>query len=94
MAKIMETKGDKYLQNIKTRWISMISPIEHVLFVYRTFLMKMALNAPIIPSTKSNLFLLTNVETLLDLNVVMLMLKAIHSLIKFTQLRDFLFMIS
>jgi hypothetical protein len=88
VAKIMETKGNKILQNIKTRWISMISFIERVLFEYCTLLMKVALNAPIIPFAKSNLSLLTNVETLLGLNVAMLMLKAIHSLIKFTQLRD------
>jgi len=66
----------------------MISLIERVLFEYCTLLMKVALNAPIIPFAKSNLSLLTNMETLLGLNVVMLMLKAIHSLIKFTQLRD------
>jgi hypothetical protein len=52
------------------------------------FFMKMALDAPTIPSTKSNLYLLTNVETLLGLNVVMYLLEAIHSLIKFTQLKD------
>jgi hypothetical protein len=50
--------------------------------------MKMALNTSIIPSTKSNLSLLTNVETLMGLNVVMLMLNGVHSLIKFTQLKD------
>ncbi len=56
--------------------------------------MKMASSAPIIPFAKSNLSLLTNVETLLGSNVMMLMLKAVHSLIKFTQLNDVLFMIS
>jgi len=39
--------------------------------MYNTFFMKMALDAPTIPSTKSNLFLLIDVETLLGLNVVM-----------------------
>jgi hypothetical protein len=71
----MENKGNKILQNIKIRWNSMISPIEHVLSEYRSLLMKMALNTPIIPSTKSNLSLLTNVETLLGLNVVMFNVK-------------------
>ncbi len=49
----------------------MINPTKCVFSMYNTFLVKMALDAPIIPSTKSNLFLLIDVETLLGLNVVM-----------------------
>jgi hypothetical protein len=52
------------------------------------FLMKMALDAATIPLAQSNLSLFTNVETLLRLNVVMPLLEAIHSLIKFAQLKD------
>lgn len=51
--------------------------------------MKMALNAPTICSTKFNLSLFIDVETLLlSLNAMMVLLEAIHSLIKFTQLKD------
>jgi hypothetical protein len=46
--------------------------------------MKMALDAPIIHLAKSNLYLLTNVETLLGFNAMMPLLEAI----KFAQLRD------
>jgi len=66
----------------------MISPVKCVLFEYHTSFMKMALNAPTIVFTKSNLCLLTNVKTLLGLNVIMPLLEAIHSLIKFSQLCD------
>ncbi len=66
----------------------MISHVKRVLFEYRTFFMKIALDAPTIVSTKSTLCLLTNAKTLLGLNVVMPLLEAIHSLIKFSQLRD------
>jgi hypothetical protein len=48
--------------------------------------MKMAIDAPTTPSTKSNLWI--NVEFLFGLNVMMQMLEAIDSLIKFAQLRD------
>ncbi len=72
--KIMETKGNKILWNIKTRWISMISLVKCVLSKYRTLFMKMALDAPIIPFAKSNLFLMNGVESLLGLNVMMSML--------------------
>jgi hypothetical protein len=51
--------------------------------------MKMALDAPTIPSAKSNLSLFIDVETLLlGLNAMMALLKVVHSLIKFTQLKD------
>ncbi len=63
--------------------------IKHVLFKYCIFFMKMALDAPTIPSAKSNLSLFIDVETLLlGLNVMMALLKVVHSLIKFTQLKD------
>jgi hypothetical protein len=50
--------------------------------------MKKAWDAPTMLSTKSILSLLIDVETLLSLNAMMLMLKAIHSLIMFAQLKD------
>jgi len=68
--------------------ISMINTIMHVLSKYCTFIMKMALDAPTITSTKSNLCLLTNVKMLLRLSAVMSLLEAVHSLIKFSQLCD------
>jgi hypothetical protein len=39
-------------------------------------------------SGQFNLFLFTNVETLLGLNAMMPLLEVVHSLIKFAQLRD------
>jgi hypothetical protein len=41
---MLETKGNKILWNVKTRWISMLSPTKKVMAKYITFLMKMALN--------------------------------------------------
>jgi len=49
----------------------MINFVKWVLFKYRIFFMEMALDAPTIPSTKPNLYLLTNVETFLGLNLMM-----------------------
>ncbi len=49
----------------------MISLVKHVLFEYHTLLIKMALDAPIITFTKSNLCFLTNVKTLLGLNTIL-----------------------
>jgi hypothetical protein len=61
----------------------MINYVKHVLSEYHIFLMKMALDAPTIALTQLNLCLLTNVETLLGLNVIMPFFEMIHSLIKF-----------
>ncbi len=36
LADLLETKGRKILQNVKTRWISMLSPLQRVLSEYRT----------------------------------------------------------
>ncbi len=88
LVEIMEIEGNKILWNIKTRWISMINLVKCGLFKYCILLMKMALDALIVPFAKSNLFLLTNVGTLLGLNTMMLMLQVIHSLIKFAQLKN------
>jgi hypothetical protein len=67
----------------------MISLIKCVLSKYHTLFIKMTLYAPTQPFIKFKFFLLIDVETLFNLTAMMPMLKAIHSLIKFTQLRDF-----
>jgi hypothetical protein len=41
LAEVMETKGLKILKNIKTRWISMLSPAIRAMNEYRTLLVKM-----------------------------------------------------
>jgi len=66
----------------------MINVVKCVLFEYRTLFMKMALDAPTIASAKSNLRLLTNVKSLLGFNAIITLLEVVHSLIKFSQLRD------
>jgi hypothetical protein len=50
--------------------------------------MKMTLNVATITFVQSNLSLFIYVETLLGLNTLIPLLKAIHSLIKFSQVRD------
>jgi len=90
----METKGNKIFHNIKTRWNSMMSPIKWMLSKYHILVVKMALYVALIPYAQSNIFLFTNVETLLGLNAMMPLLEALHSLIKFAQLKDVLFVIA
>jgi hypothetical protein len=57
LAGLLETKGKKILQNVKTRWISMLSPLKRVLSEYRTLLVKMYSDQfvkPVIPAAKIN----------------------------------------
>jgi hypothetical protein len=70
LVKIMETKGNKILWNIKTMRISMISLIKCVLYEYHTLFMKMALDALSITFPKYNMCLLTYVKSLLGFNVI------------------------
>ncbi len=55
----METKSKKIMQNIKTKWISMINPIKRILSEYRILLMKMTLDAPIVPFAKSKWYVIS-----------------------------------
>jgi len=41
LAQLMETKGLKMLKNVKTRWVSLISPLWRVLSEYRSLMAKM-----------------------------------------------------
>ena len=57
LVELLESKGRKFLQNVKTRWISMLSPLKRVLSEFRTLLVKMYSNQfikPAIPTTKVN----------------------------------------
>jgi hypothetical protein len=42
----MQTKGNKILRNVKTKWISMLSLAKKVMVKYKTLLVKMALGNP------------------------------------------------
>jgi uncharacterized circularly permuted ATP-grasp superfamily protein len=58
----METKKNKLLHNIKIWWISILSPLKHVLKEYRPLLMKMTLDAIIVTKVATNLNQLCDVQ--------------------------------
>jgi hypothetical protein len=66
LAKIMETKGNKILCNIKIKWIFMYSFVKGLLVKYHSFLMKMTWNALTITSVRLDLSSFIDVETSLD----------------------------
>jgi len=46
LAKTLKTKSSKLLWNIKTHWISMLSPMKCVLRKYKSLVVKMHIDAP------------------------------------------------
>ncbi len=85
LANLPECKGNKNLKNIKTCWVSMLSPSKWVLNEYKTLDVKMATNSVAINITKVNHELLCDVEMLLGLACIIPLLKLVQSLSKFAQ---------
>jgi hypothetical protein len=45
LVEVMETKGNKIICNVKTRWISMLSLVKRVLAKHKTLLVKMVMDS-------------------------------------------------
>jgi hypothetical protein len=88
LVKTLETKGLKLLQNIKIRWMSMLSPLKHVLGKYKSLVVKMHTNARNNKLAWENLDLLCDIELVFYLPCILPMLEMVHTLIKYVQRRD------
>jgi hypothetical protein len=90
----METKGNKILKNIATRWISMRSPTKGIMFEYTTLMVKMGFDMTLAYGQKSNagakdnFDLLVDIEVLLSLVFFILLLDVVHYLTKISQACD------
>jgi hypothetical protein len=87
LAKVVETSGLKILQNVGTRWISMLEPLKRVLGEYKTLIVKMAQDAAEESKAAHNLRLLYDVHILLALPCLMPLLESMNQLILFAQSR-------
>jgi hypothetical protein len=86
LVELLETKDRKILQNVKTRWISMLSPLKRVLSEYHTLLVKMYSDQfvkPVIPAAKVNYELLADIRCLLTMAAVVPLLEAVKALVVF-----------
>jgi hypothetical protein len=72
----LESKGNKILKNIKTYWISMLSPSKWVLAKYKALIVEMDVYGPTIDVAKKNYELFCDVETLLRLACVLPLLES------------------
>jgi hypothetical protein len=84
----METQGNKLLNNVKTRWISMLKPTKRVMSEYRTLVVKMAFDSINNNSAKVNFELLCDIEVLYGLAILLPMLEEVNNLMKLAQARD------
>jgi hypothetical protein len=88
LSELMVSKGGKILNNVKTRWISMLSPLKRVLSEYRVLLVKMygdMLAKPVIKGAAANFHRLADVQTLLSLAALLPLLESIKNLVVFAQ---------
>jgi hypothetical protein len=95
LAVVMETKGLKIIRNIKTRWLSMLSPLKRVISEYRTLVQKMQEDSLDSTSTfasressRANLELLLDISVPIALTCFLPLLETLHYLVKFSQQRD------
>ncbi|KAG0572981.1 hypothetical protein KC19_VG138700 [Ceratodon purpureus] len=87
LAEHMNSKGLKILRNVKTRWISMLSPALRIMNEYNVLVVKFHQDSQA-ASVTNVLAYLTDVQILLGLACLLPMLRSLHSLIKFAQGRD------
>ncbi len=88
LAELMQIKGNKILQNVKTKWISMLSLAKKVMAKYKTLLVKVALDSPTNQQAKMNYENLCDFQVLLGLVCILPLLEFVHAFIKFAQVRD------
>lgn len=90
----METKGNKMLQNVETRWKSMRSPTQQIMAEYKPLLVKFGvdmtpgLGHKTIAGAADNFDRFVDIEVLLSLALFIPLVNTVHSLIKLSQARD------
>jgi hypothetical protein len=85
LVKTLAIKGQKLLWNVKMRWINMLSLLKHVMFKYKSLIMKMHLDSSKTKAAQNNLVLLGDPELILGLPCSLFMLEVMQIFIKFAQ---------
>jgi hypothetical protein len=95
LTEVMETKDLKILRDVKTRWLSMVSPLKRVMSEYRTLIQKMQEDSKDATTphasrelAKTNFSLLVDVSVPIALTCFLPLLETVHYLVKFSQQRD------
>jgi hypothetical protein len=94
LAEVMETKGLKILRNVKTRWISMLSPAIRIMNEYRTLLVRMQQDTTLknakqhVKNATTCLDHLTDIQVVVSLSAILPMLRLAKNFIKYAQKQD------
>jgi len=84
----LEIKNLKLLQNVKTKWSSMLSPAKQVLVKYKSIVVKMIHGMNVMATTHTTFEYLCVIEVAMGLTCIMPLLKVMHVLIKFAQSKN------
>jgi hypothetical protein len=76
LAEVIESKGLKFLKNIKMKWISILASFKQMVKEYKTSVVKMNDDVVSNEVINNNYELLYDVETILGLTCVLPMLEA------------------
>jgi hypothetical protein len=76
LAEVIESKGLKFLKNIKMKWISILASFKQMVKEYKTLMVKMNDDVVSNEVINNNYELLYDVETILGLTCVLPMLEA------------------
>ncbi len=86
---ILETKWNKILQNVKRKWILMLSPTKRMIIEYKTLFVMIMLDNLTNQQAKMNYGHLRDLQMLLGLIAcILLLLESMHILIKFAHMKD------
>jgi hypothetical protein len=88
LAEVLEMKGLKILRQVKTRWLSMMSPAIRVMNEYRTLVVKMMEDQNDVDSAKTSFHHLIDIQIVLSLSSLIPMLKSLHQSTQLGQKRD------
>jgi hypothetical protein len=85
---LLQKKGNKLFQNVKTHYVSMLSPTKWVYLEFHPLMVKMHAKNQWNDVGWNNLNSLCDVEVILGLPCILLLVECVHPLIKATQNRD------
>jgi hypothetical protein len=86
LVELLNSKGNKILRNIKTRWLSMLAPTVRIMNEYRPLLVKMSKDVGVKKSTAlaTKCFQhLTNIQVLLGLATILPVLRLANKFMKY-----------
>ena len=87
LAEVLETKGLKILRQVKTKWLSVMSPAIKVMNEYKTLVVKMMEDEQAVDAAKTSFQHLVDIQIVVSLSCFIPILKSLHQLKQLGQKR-------